>query len=61
MEPVRDIVKSGNFNYVQSENDIRPVESKDFTYAMKIIRPSLEASSLKAMEDWAVKHGVSGL
>lgn len=61
MEPVRDIVKSGNFNYIQSEGDIRAVEAKDFTYAMKIIRPSLEASSLHELEEWARKHGVSGI
>eukprot|EP00297_Palpitomonas_bilix_P008440 CAMPEP_0113881158 /NCGR_PEP_ID=MMETSP0780_2-20120614/8208_1 /TAXON_ID=652834 /ORGANISM="Palpitomonas bilix" /LENGTH=444 /DNA_ID=CAMNT_0000867959 /DNA_START=91 /DNA_END=1425 /DNA_ORIENTATION=+ /assembly_acc=CAM_ASM_000599 len=57
MGPVREA--GANIAHV-SAKDLRPIAAKDFKAALRVVRPSVPAASLKSYEKWNEQYGVSG-
>lgn len=56
--PIREL---GDKLMTTPKDQIRPISSKDFVDAMKIIRPSVSNSYVLEIEKWSKEKGVAGL
>lgn len=59
MGPVREVLSSGGGESLvrASAETVRPVSVRDFTDALRRIRPSVSAESLSHFSDWEKEHG----